>query len=147
MCCTNLLQLCLTLCKLWTTAHQAPLPMDSPGKNTGADCHFLLQMIFLTYTESAFLHLLHWQVIHYHLGSLRGPITSVQSLSRVRLFVTPRTEACQASLSITNSWSSLRLMFNKPVIPSSHLILCRPLLLLPQIPPSIRVFSNESLFA
>ena len=52
--------------------------------------------------------------------------------------------AHQASLSITNSWSSLRLTSNKSVMPSSHLILCRPLLLLPPIPPSIRVFSNES---
>ena len=52
--------------------------------------------------------------------------------------------ACQASLSITNSWSSLKLMSINSVMPSSHLILCRPLLLLPPIPPSIRVFSNES---
>ena len=69
---------------------------------------------------------------------------SVQSLSRVQLFVTPWTAACQASLSITNSWGLLRLMFIKSVIPSNHLILCRPLLLLPPIPPSIWVFSNES---
>ena len=69
---------------------------------------------------------------------------SVQLLSRVRLFVTPWIAACQASLSISNSWSSLRLMSIKSVMPSSHLILCRPLLLLPPIPPSIRVFSNES---
>ena len=70
--------------------------------------------------------------------------SSVQSLSRVRLFVTPWITACQASLSITNSRSSLRLTSIEPVMPSSHLILCRPLLLLPLIPPSIRVFSNES---
>jgi len=69
---------------------------------------------------------------------------SVQSLSRVRLFVTPWTAAHQVSLSITNSRSSLRLMSIESVMPSSHLILCRPLLLLPPIPPSIRVFSNES---
>ena len=67
--------------------------------------------------------------------------TSVQSLSRVQLFVTPWTAARQASLSITNSWSSLRLMSIESVMPSNHLILCRPLLLLPPIPPSIRVFS------
>jgi len=71
-------------------------------------------------------------------------IRSDQSLSRVRLFVTPWTTARQASLSITNSWSSLRLRSIESVMPSSHLILCRPLLLLPPIPPSIRVFSNES---
>ena len=68
--------------------------------------------------------------------------SSIQSLSRVRLFATPWTAARQASLSITNSWSSLRLTSIKSVMPSSHLILCRPLLLLPPVPP--RVFSNES---
>ena len=70
--------------------------------------------------------------------------SSVQSLSSVRLFVTPWVPACQASLSITNSWSSLKLMSIELVMPYSYLILCRPLLLLPPIPPSIRVFSNES---
>ena len=70
--------------------------------------------------------------------------SSVQSLSRVRLFATPWITACQASLSITNSWSLLKLMSIELVMPSSHLILCRPLLLLPPIPPIIRVFSNES---
>ena len=68
----------------------------------------------------------------------------VQSLGCVWLFVTPWTAACQASLSITNSQSSLKLMSIESVMPSSHLILCRPLLLLPSIFPSIRVFSNES---
>ena len=70
--------------------------------------------------------------------------SSVQLLSRVRLFVTPWIAACHASLSIINSRSSLRLTPIESVMPSSHLILCRPLLLLPPIPPSIRVFSNES---
>ena len=70
--------------------------------------------------------------------------SSVQSLSRVRLFATPWIAAHQASLSITNSQSLFRLMSIKSVMPSSHLILCRPLLLLPPVPPSIRVFSNES---
>ena len=70
--------------------------------------------------------------------------TSVQLLSRVRLFVTPWIAARQTSLSITNSRSSLKLMSIESVMPSSHLILCHPLLLLPPIPPSIRVFSNES---
>ena len=68
----------------------------------------------------------------------------VQSLSRVWLFVTPWIAAGQASLSITNSRSLLKLMSIVSVMPSSHLILCHPLLLLPPIPPSIRVFSNES---
>ena len=70
--------------------------------------------------------------------------SSVQSLSHVRLFATLWTAARQASLSITNCQSSLRLMSIELVMPSRHLILCHPLLLLPQIPPSIRVFSNES---
>ena len=70
--------------------------------------------------------------------------SSVQSLSRVRLFATPRIAARQASLSLTNPRSSHKLMSIESVMPSSHLILCRPLLLLPLIPPSIRVFSNES---
>ena len=70
--------------------------------------------------------------------------SSVQLLSGVRLFATPLIAARQASLSITNSRSSPRLMSIESVMPSSHLILCCPLLLLPPIPPSIRVFSNES---
>ena len=70
--------------------------------------------------------------------------SSVQSLSCVRLFATTQTAACQASLSITNSQSSLTLMSIESLMPSSHLILCRPLLLLPPIPLTIRVFSNES---
>ena len=70
--------------------------------------------------------------------------SSVQSLSRVWLFATPWIAACQASLSITNSRSSLRLTSIESVMPSRHLILCHPLLLLPPIPPSIRVFSSES---
>ena len=71
-------------------------------------------------------------------------ISSVQSLSRVWLFATPWIIACQASLSITNSWSSPKLISIESVMPSCYLILCRPLLLLPPIPPSIRAFSNES---
>ena len=70
--------------------------------------------------------------------------SSFQSLSCVRLFATPWTAVRQASLSITNSRSSPKVIAIESVIPSSHLILCRPLLLLPPIPPSIRVFSNES---
>ena len=73
-----------------------------------------------------------------------GWFSSVQLLSRVWLFVTPWTAVHQASLSITNSWSLLKLMFIEVVMPSNHLILCRPLLLPPPIFPSIRVFSSES---
>jgi len=74
----------------------------------------------------------------------KSTISSVQSLSRVQLFATPWIAARQASLSLTNSQSSPRLTSIESVMPSSHLILCQPLLLLPPIPPSIRVFSNES---
>ena len=70
--------------------------------------------------------------------------SSVQSLSHVWLFATPRTAACQASLSITNSWSLLKHMSIELVMPSNHLILYHPLLIPPSIFPSIRVFSNES---
>ena len=70
--------------------------------------------------------------------------SSVQLLSCVQLFAIPWTAACQASLSITNSWSLLKLMPIESVMPSNHLILCRPLLLLPSVFPSIRIFSSES---
>ena len=76
--------------------------------------------------------------------SFSNPARSVQSLSCVRDFATPRTSACQASLSITNSRSLLKLMSIESVMPSNHLILCSPLILSPSISPSIRVFSNES---
>ena len=88
------------------------------------------------HTVFAFIWLI--SLITYH------QLSSVQSLSRVQLFVTPWITARQASLSITNSRNSLRLMSIESVMPSSHLILCHPLLLLPPIPPSIRVFFNES---
>ena len=76
--------------------------------------------------------------------SLIFSFSSVQSFSHVRLFATPWITARQASLSITNPQSSLTLMSIESVMPSSHLILCCPLLHLPPVPPSIRVFSNES---
>ena len=80
----------------------------------------------------------------YFIEQVMPQFSSIQSLSRVWLFATPWTAARQTSLFITNSWSSLRLTSIESVMPSSHLILCRPLLLLPPIPSSIRVFSNES---
>ena len=82
----------------------------------------------------------HWQ----SRTGLSVQFSSVQSLSHVRLFVTPWTAACQVSLSVTNSQSLLKLMSIELVMPSSHLILCCPLVLLPSIFPSIRGFSNES---
>ena len=76
--------------------------------------------------------------------SISVQFSSVQLLSHVQLFETPWTAAHQASLSITNSWSLLKLMYIESVMPSNHLILCCPLFLLPSIFPSIRVFSSES---
>ena len=81
------------------------------------------------------------RITSYLLGSVQ--FSSVQPLSRVRLFATPLIAARQGSLSITNSWSSPNLMCIELVMTSSHRILCCPLLFLPPIPPSIRVFSNE----
>ena len=81
-------------------------------------------------------------MLHLTLSGLK--ILSVQLLSRVRLFATPWIAAHQTSLSITNSWSLPKLMSIELVMPSNRLILCRPLLFLPSIFPSIRVFSNES---
>ena len=78
--------------------------------------------------------------------SVAGEKTSVQLLNRVQLFATPWTAACQASLSITNSQGLLKFMSIELVMPSNHLILCRPLLL-PSIFPSIRVISNESVLS
>ena len=74
-------------------------------------------------------------------------MSSVQSLSSVRLFVTPWPAACQASLSITNTWSLLKFLSIELVMPSNHLILCHPLLLLPSIFPSIRSFPMSQFFA
>ena len=83
-------------------------------------------------------------LVRYTLLRPKYTVTSVQSLSHVWLFVTTRTEACQASLSITNSRSLPKLVSIESVLPSNHLILCHPLLLPPSIFPNIRVFSNES---
>ena len=100
-------------------------------------CHALLQGIFPTQgSNPCLLHLLNWQA-----GSL--PLSSAHLLSHVQFFATPWTAACQASLFITNSWSLVKLMSIELVMPSNHLILCRPLLLLPSIFPSIRGFSKE----
>ena len=124
---------------------------DSPGKNTGVGCHSLLQGIFPI--QGSNLVLLHCRQILYHLSHKgRPPIyvkrefifSSLQSLCHIQLFVTPWTAARQASLSITHSWSLLKLLPIALVMPFNHLILCHALLLPPSIFPSIRVFSNES---
>ena len=107
----------------------------SPSE-TMPQCNVKSQSLFLLYSQGlgGLLPLRH----------LSDRIRSDQLLSRVRLFATPWIAARQASLSITNSRSSPRLTSIESVMPSSHLILCRPLLLLPPIPPGIRDFSNES---
>ena len=126
-------------------------PWNFSGKNTREVCYVLLQGIFPTQgSNPCVLCILNCKKILYHCATWEAPmllsdqIRSDQSLSHVQLFTTPWIAARQASLSITNSRSSLRLTSIKSVMPSSHLILCRPLLLLPPIPPSIRVFSNKS---
>ena len=113
---------------------------NSPSKNTGGGCHSLLQGIFLTQgLNPGLLHC--WQIL-YCLSHYQ--FSSVQLLNHVQLFVTSKTAACQASLSITNSWSLLKLTSIESVMPYNHLILFRPLLLLPSIFPTIKVFFNES---
>ena len=118
------------------------------GENTGVGCCTLHQGIFPT--QGSNWRLLPCRRIFYHWATREAPIgrsdqiRSDQSLSRVQLFATPWITARQASLSIANSRSSLRLTSIESVMPSSHLILCHPLLLLPPIPPSFRVFSNGS---
>ena len=152
-----------------------PRPWDSPGKNTGVGCHFLLQCRKVksesevaqscptlsdpmnyslpgSTVHGIFLaRVLEWGAIAFSEGHNNRLLYFFEELSLVpfscsvvRLFATPWSGAHQASLSITNFWSPPKPMSIKSVMPSNHLILCRPLLLLPSIFPSIRVFSNES---
>ena len=137
-----------------------PRPWDSPGKNTGVDCHFLLQCMKVKsqseVTQSCLtlsnpMDCSPRDILNHpkpNPGILRDRIlpptwlsgfSSVQSLSCVRLFVTPWTAAHQAPLSITNSLSLLKFISIPSVMPSNHLILCHPLLFLPSIFPSIRL--------
>ena len=140
----------------WTIARQAPLSVEFFRQEYWSGLSFLLQGTVPTQGFSpCLLSLLNCRWILLPLSCQGSPkyqrvysklcrIRSEQSLSRVRLFATPWIAAHQASLSITNSQSALRLTSIKSVMPSSHLILCLPRLLLPPIPPSIRVFSKES---
>ena len=129
------------LSHVWLFAiHGLYSPWNSPGQNTGVGSLSLLQGIVppwdwnqVSRTAGGFFT--SWATVQF---------SSVQSLSRVQLFATPWIAAHQASLSITSSQSSLKLTSIESVMPSSHLILCHPLFLLPPILPSIRVFSNES---
>ena len=135
------IQLCPTFCNthgLWPA--RLLCPWKSPGKNTGVGCHFLLRGIFPTKGFNA--SLLHYRWMLYRLSYYAifqfSLVQSVMSNS-----ATPWTAARQASLSITNSQSLLKLMSIDSVMPSNQLILCHPLLL-PSVFPSIRVFSSES---
>ena len=137
----------------WTVAHQALLSIEFSRQEYRSELLFLPAGNLLTQgSNPCLMHLLHWQADSLLLappGKEKLIRTgSVQSLSHVRLCATPWTAAHQASLSITTSWSLLKLMsielvMDKTFIESNHLILCRPLLP-PSIFPSIRVFSNES---
>ena len=140
----NLLQFCLTLCNL--------IDCQLAGSCArGILQASILEWVVMSSSRGSYWHKDQTQVPWSAGGffTVWAPrdlctISSVQLLSRVQLFVTPWIAARQASLSITNSRSSPKLMCIELVMPSSHLILCPPLLLLPPIPPSIRVFSNES---
>ena len=158
-CSMNIFHLCVRVCLVASVMFDSVQPYrlqparllclwDFPGKNTGVDSHAFLQGIFLTQglnpclllsriADGFFTHWATWKGIFL----LSVQFSSV--LSPVWLFATPWTAAQQASLSITNSQSLLKLMSIKLVMPSNHLILCHPLLL-PSIFPSIRVFSNKS---
>ena len=114
-------------------------PKTDPHPEAWDQCRFLVQKRSLLHGYAGRPEI----TLDYRLRSACHR-SAAQSLGRVRLFVTPWTAARQASLSITNSWSLLRLMCIESVMPSNHLVLCHPLLLLPSIFPSIRVFSNES---
>ena len=125
------------------------LKVDLPGCSNKSLCCYFKRWGELTLEEKVSPGTSGLTSVPTHESHLQSPapFSSVQSLSCVRLFVTPWTAAHQASLSITNSWSSLKLMSIESVMPSSHLILCRPLLLLPPIPPSIGSFPMSQLFA
>ena len=132
---------------LWTIAPRFLCPWGFSGKNTGVGCHFLLQGIFPTQRSNP--RLLHWQVDSLPRSHLVSPYEKIQfNNSSVTqscpTLCDPMDAACQASLSVTNSQSLLKLLSIDLVMPSNHLILCHPLLLLPSIFPSIRIFSNES---
>jgi len=134
-----------TLYSIETTHNLQPVGKEQEGKSgfhKGPE-EFSLKTSMLLLAYLSLYVLSHTHPPHKHPQGI-SQFASVQSLSRVLLFVTPLTWAGEASLSITNSRGLLKLMYNELVIPSNYLILCHPLLLLPSIFPSIRVFYNES---
>ena len=124
----KLYQLCLT--------HSPPLPPPLPLLQWRQQDQPLLFLLVLSLLNMKMKKMKTLVMVCFHWST-------DQSLSRVRLFVMPWTTAHQASLSITNSWSLFKIISIESVMPSNHLILCRPLLHLPSIFPSIRIFSNE----
>ena len=169
ICACLVAQSCPTLCDpMDCTPPGSSIHGDSPGKNTGVDCHALLQGIFPTKGLKPDLPYCRW--ILYHLSHQGSPrilewvaypfsrgrrhrcissvqFSSVQSLSRVQLFVIPWTTAHQASLSITDSRSPPKPMSIESVMPSNHLIHCCPLILLPQSFPASGSLPMSQLFA
>ena len=147
--CTKLLQSCMTLCdSMDCSPLGSSVHWDSSGKNTGVGCHALSRGIFPIQESNLHLYV-SWigkQVLYHwcHLGNSHSYHQTRSVTQSCPTLCDPMNRSTPGLLSITNSWSSLRLMSIKSAMPSSHLILCCPLLLLPPIPPSIRVFSNES---
>ena len=135
-------QLCLTLCDMWVVTHQTPLSMGFSRQEYWSGLPFpTLGYLPSPGIKPTSLVLQLWQMDSLplcHQGDARKRLSSVELLSHVWLFVTPWTAAHQASLSIANFQSLLKLMSIEPVMPSNHLILCRPLLLLPSTFSSIR---------
>ena len=140
--CFSRVQLFVTL---WIVACQAPLSMGFSRQQYWSRLPCPPPWIFQTQElNPCLLCLLHWQAGSLLLTCIHVWVSSVQSLNRVWLFATPWTAAHPASLSITNSWSFLKLISIKSVMPSNYLILCHPLFLVLSIFPTFRVFSNES---
>ena len=142
---TTSLQSCLTLCDPmdYSLSYHVLRPWDSPGKNTGVSCHAFLQGIFPTQESNpGLLHSCSSKWGHCYWHHLLHICCVVQSLSHVQLWDSMDCSS-KASLSFTISWSLFKLMFSDLVMQSNRLVLCHPLLLLPSIFPSIRVFSNE----
>ena len=127
---------------LYVVISKNPLPRPTSESFDTFLIHFFLGILMIL--GSTFKPKYLDKVLQSYVIYVINSFSSVQLLSHVWLFVTSWTAACQASLSIISSWSLLRLMSIESVMPSNHLILCCPLLLPPPIPPSIRVFSNES---
>ena len=152
--CCKIVCVCVCVCARSVVSNSLPphglqptrlfCPWDSPGKNTGVGCHTLLQGIFPTQGSNLNLsHLLHGRRILYHWHHL---LQLLFSHSVMFDFVTPSTVAYQVSVSFTISQSLLKCMSIESVVPSNHLILCCPSLLLPYIFPSIRVFLMSQFF-